>query len=930
MRSAPTALLPLAAALLTLPARAQAPGDDRDDAAGLSFAAQTYRLENGLVVTLHQDRSLPQVVVDTWYWVGSKDEAPGRTGFAHLFEHLMFMGTARVPYPQFDVLMESGGGWNNASTSEDRTDYFSVGPSAMLGTLLWLDADRLEALGANMTQAKLDSQREVVRNERRQTSENTPYGKAELLVSELMYPEGHPYHHPIIGSHADLAAATLADVVAFFDTHYTTTNASLVVAGDFEIDAAKELVARTFGQVARRPPPRHVAAPPASLPREVRRIERDAVQFPKLSLVWHSPAYMTPGDGEMDLVAALLTEGPSSRLVQRLVHRTKLAQSVEAFQASGDLGSLFQIDAIAAPGADLEELRGEIQGAIDALLADGPDAAELERVKASIEAGFLQRMESLFARADRMNAYVAHWGVADGFQRDLERWTAPTAGDVVAWGRRVLGPERLDLRVLPDGMEVPATWPPDPTGPAEPAQAASLLDAPPEVPERTPYAAPAPVELALANGARLLCYPRPGSGLFAGAVYGAGGPGVLPADEAGLAELVGEMLGSGAGGLDAAEFGAAVDALGAGIAARPGRYGFSISVRGLSSRLEATLDRFADVVLRPNLAADDFAREQALLAAAVAARADDPRQIVGVVARALAFGRTHPSGVALDGYADTVAALEHADLAPAFARLLHAGNATFAFAGDFEPGELKDALDARFGAWQAAVDGPAIPAPVTQAAPGRLVVVDRPGSPQTTIVVLRALPAPADEAERMIARCVGTVLGGSFTSRLNQNLREEHGYTYGASFRFGEEGDQHLLQASTAVHTPVTGAALTEIRRELEQLATGDVTADELGKALETVRADLVTSLETTRGAAGVLESAIADRRPADVLARDLRALDAVTLDAANTLARRGFLDWSTLQVVLVGDRAAIEPQLAEAGFGEPVAADADGTLLDG
>jgi len=916
LRLLPRAAVAASLALLTLPAHPQD---------GLSFPVETYRLENGLLVTLHQDRSLPQVVVDTWYQVGSKDEAPGRTGFAHLFEHLMFMGTERVPGNSFDVLMESGGGWNNATTSSDRTNYFSVGPSSLLETLLWLDADRLEALGANMTQEKLDSQRAVVRNERRQTSENTPYGKADLLIPQLMYPPTHPYHHPVIGSHEDLEAATVEDVVAFFDTYYTTTNASLVVAGDFERDAAKAMIERTFGRVERRPPPRHTSAPLASLPREIRRVEHDAVQFPKLILVWHSPAWMEPGDGEMDLLAALLSEGPSSRLVKRLVLDARLAQSVAAYQASSELGSTFAIEVIAAEGADLEAIKAEILSAVDALLADGPTADELARVKASTEAGFLQRMESLFARADRMNMYLRQYGEADAFQRDLERWTAPTAADVARWGRRVLGPEHLDLRVLPDGMDAPAEWPNDA---ASEQAGAGLAAAPPAPSAGAGYVAPAPVELELENGARLVCYPRPGSGLFAGSVFGDGGPGALPAEKAGLAELVGRMLGSGAGGLDASEFGAAVDALGAGIGARPGRYGFSVSVRGLSSKLGATLDRFADVVLRPNLDQADFEREKALLASAVAARADDPRQTVGVVGRALAFGRSHPSGVALDGYADTVAAIEYADLAPALGTLINAGNATFVFAGDFEPAELKDALDARFGAWQAAVDVPQPAAPITTAPPGRIVVVDRPDAAQTSILLLRPLPTLEGELARMTARCVATAFGGSFTSRLNQNLREKNGYTYGAGFRVTTEREQFVAQAWASVFTPVTGAALVEFQREFDLLAASGITPEELEKARETVRADLVTTLETTRGAAGSLEQDVADHRPIDALRRDLAVLDQVTLDRANAFATGGAFAWSSLQIVLVGDRAAIEAQLAEAGFDPPLAADADGELI--
>jgi zinc protease len=894
---------------------------------GLSYPAETYRLENGLLVTLHPDHSLPQVVIDTWYWVGSKDEAPGRTGFAHLFEHLMFMGTQRVPGNAFDVLMESGGGSNNASTSEDRTNYYSEGPSGLLGTLLWLDADRLEALGANMTEEKLDSQREVVRNERRQTSENTPYGKAELLLPELLYPESHPYHHSVIGSHEDLEAATLADVVAFFDTHYTTTNASLVVAGDFEPAEAKRLIQSTFGQVARRPPPAHRSAPPVSLAHEVREVAFDRVQFPKLMLAWHSPAYFAPGDGELDLFGAVLSEGPSSRLVQKLVHEEKLAQEVRAYQASAELGSTFNIEALAAPGVDLELLKTRILAVLAEVVAQGPSAEELARVKAAAEASFLQGMESLFARADRMNTYVRHYGVADGFQRDLDRWKQASPADVQAWSRRVLVPEHVDLRILPEGAPVPEAW----RAPAAPVAAGpSLLDQRPAAGSRSSFDAPRTVELALKNGIKVLCLPRPGTGLFAGAVYGESGPGVLPSDKAGLAVLAASMLGSGAAGKSAAEFAGAVEALGAGIDARAGRYGFRVSVEGLSSRLAETLDRFADAVLRPNLTAADFAREKTLLAAEVAARPDDPRQVAGLVARALACGSGHPSGVALEGYGPTVAAIEHKDLAPALTALLHGGNATFVFAGDFEPAVLLEQLEARFGGWPAARDAGGAPAaPVSAPPPGRLVLVDRPAAAQTMIYLMRPMPPPKDDVARAVEACVETLFGRSFTSRLNQNLRELHNYTYGAGCRLSEEGDQHLLLANAAVHTPVTGAALLEFRREFDALATGNVTAEELSKARETVRAGLVASLETTGGTSQELLAAHANHRPADAVARDLAALEKVDLPAVNAFVRQGFFAWKDLQVVLVGDRALILPQLEAAGFGAPLAADADGRLAN-
>jgi predicted Zn-dependent peptidase len=257
---------------------------------------EKYQLPNGMTVILHEDHSLPITCINTWYYVGSKDEAPGRSGFAHLFEHLMFMGTRRVPTGAFDQLMETEGGSNNASTSEDRTNYYSIGPSSLLPTLLWLDADRLEDLGKEMTKDKLDKQREVVRNERRQTSEMRPYGKSELKISELMYPPEHPYHHTVIGSHEDLEAATVRDVKDFFAAYYVPNNASLVVAGDFDSSQIKPLIAKLFGTLPRSGTPAHSKAEPASLS-EVRRVTyTDTVQFPRTTIVYHSPAQFAPGD----------------------------------------------------------------------------------------------------------------------------------------------------------------------------------------------------------------------------------------------------------------------------------------------------------------------------------------------------------------------------------------------------------------------------------------------------------------------------------------------------------------------------------------------------------------------------------------------------------------------------------------------------------
>ena len=302
----------------------------------------------------------------------------------------MFMGTKRVPGNQFDMIMEGGGGANNASTSEDRTNYFSWGPSSQLPTLMWLDADRLEGLGKAMTQEKLDKQRSIVRNERRQYVENRPYGKAGLIIPDALYPEGHPYHHSVIGSHEDLEAATLKDVKDFFATYYVPGNASLVVAGDFDREQVKKLIADTFGVVAAQPLPQHLTAEPVTLEREVRRMATDKVRFPRLYLVWHSPRAYDTGDAELDLVAPILSDGRSGRLFKRLVLDEHLAQDVVVYQSSRELISEFHIEATAAEGSDLERIKRVVLEELERFKKDGPTEAELARVKAAAEADFLR------------------------------------------------------------------------------------------------------------------------------------------------------------------------------------------------------------------------------------------------------------------------------------------------------------------------------------------------------------------------------------------------------------------------------------------------------------------------------------------------------------------------------------------------------------
>ncbi len=419
------------------------------------------KLKNELTVIVHEDHTLPQVAVNLVYRVGSRDEEARRTGFAHLFEHLMFMGTTRVPPKMFDAWMEAGGGSNNAWTSEDLTDYHELGPTNSLPLLLWLEADRLATLGRDMDKTKLDLQRDVVRNERRQTSENTPYGKVELRLPELLYPDSHPYHHPVIGSHADLEAATVDDVRHFFEKYYVPANASLVIAGDVTAAQARELSERYFGAIpaGMRPTRREPFAPPP-LGKQVRETMEDRVELTKIILSYHSPARFAAGDADLDLLSSVLTRGKSSRLYKALVYDQPLAQSVEAAQSSGDLSSTFRVEMIVRDGVDADKAEKALDAAIDALLTKGIDEEELRRARSGFEYGFVDQLQSVAARARLLNMYEVAVGDPGFLEKDLARYRAATTTTVHDWAKKVLRVnERVVMRVVPkkgDAAAAPA------------------------------------------------------------------------------------------------------------------------------------------------------------------------------------------------------------------------------------------------------------------------------------------------------------------------------------------------------------------------------------------------------------------------------------------------------------------------------------------
>jgi predicted Zn-dependent peptidase len=874
---------------------------------------EKYTLHNGMTVILHEDHTLPVATVNIWYRVGAKNEPKGRSGFAHLFEHLMFMGTKRVPGNDFDVLMETGGGANNASTSLDRTNYFSWGPSSLLPTLLWLDADRLEDMGREMTSEKVDKQRDVVRNERRQTTENAPYGKADDEQYQLMYPESHPYHNGVIGTHEDLEAANAQNVKDFFATFYTPGNASLVVAGDFDSGVIKPLIQALFADLPRGNTPKDRAAPMVTLDHVIRSTVLDKVQLPRISFVYHSPAAYKEGDAEMTLAGQILAGGPSSRLYRRLVLGDQLAVDVSAFQDANLLGSLFRVDVMAKPGSDLARIELIVDEELSRFAKDGPTPDELAERKAAIEFRTLSSLQSVQARADRLNEYEFYFGNPDSLQRDLDRTRKATPESVTAWATRVITPTaRLIQIVLPESGD----------------RAESARDSRPSDFKPAEFTPPAPTKFTLSNGLNVELWQRPGLPLVWASMAFHNGTLLDPPDLAGRASIVAEMLGEGtmseATG-DGPKFAAAMQRLGASFDASVTKESMIVSVSGLTSTFEQAADLWADAIVHPKFAAADFERVAKLRVEDLKQADQEPTQVAVKVGAKLLFGDSAAMGTPADGTVASIGTLSHADLAAVHRALVRPKLATLFVAGDLSPEKARGILEKAFAGWK---DAPTQGAPTAAAetpkdGPMRVVIVNRPGAPQTMVRFLAPSVAAGDPS-RVSLRLIGTILGGSFTSRLNQNLREQHGYTYGARCSFTHTATTGWFGAGAAVQSEVTGKALQEFLNEFNAIRSNTITAAELTKARETLRTEAARQFSTLGGFVSTAQSLLEDALPWDSIAHDMDAIEKVSVDQLNELASKALLlDKGVL--VLVGDKTLIEEQIKDLGLPAPTEVDVEG-----
>jgi zinc protease len=914
------------------------------------IAFEQFRLPNGLDVVLHADHRVPLVHVEVWYKVGSKDEVAGKTGFAHLFEHMMFQGTKHIPEDAyFKYLSQAGASARNGSTSTDRTNYFETLPASQLELGLWLESSRMGfLLDRPSFKESFANQRDVVKNERRQRVENAPLGAVSRLELETLFPAGHPYRHEVIGSMEDLDAASEADLKDFYNRYYAPGNAVLLIAGDIDTAITKGLIEKYFGPIAAGPAIQRVPVPAIPSPPAERRLAMEAnINLPRGQMVWNTVPVFAPGDAEMDILANVLGEGRSSRLYQRLVHELKIAQSVSANHGSRMHGGSFEIDYSAMQGHTLAEIEKVIDDELDKLRAQPPTPEEIERARNQVKTDLLKGMEPLSGLATRLLYYDVFAGEPGYLRRDLERYDAATPEILGTWVKKIL---TKHARVV-------VTVEPNPKAPImgrlikAPAPAASKLAAVdggvaqkaptgkiasrtspdaafraslPAPGVKVPFKVPPVKRLRLKNGLSVILAESHKLPLVSVDLILKTGGSANAKDKAGLANLTANMLDEGTKKRTAPQIASEVAQLGASLTTHATWDATAVSLSVLADNLERALPVWADVLLNPAFAQDDFDRVTDNLSSSLAQRKDYPPVVAGQVYSRALWGESHPFGWPDTGTQASIKKLGPADVKHFYDTFYVPNNAVLVVAGDITEKQVHAKLEPLLAAWKAKKVPPLRLPKVEAADKPRIVLVDKPGAPQSSIRI--GLPGiERKNPDYYRALVTNMILGGGF-KRLAMNLRETKGWTYGVGSQFDARRSIGPWTVSGEFVAAHTADAVEEIVKEIEKLRTEDVTDKELAET----RDEIIGAFPARFATAGQLASqmtalAVYDLPPTE-LDGFVAKIAAVNKEQVRQTARKYFRP-DNLLIVVVGDRASNEAALRK--IAEVERRDLDGNLIE-
>lgn len=885
------------------------------------IAFDRFVLDNGLTVVVHTDRKAPIVAVNLWYHVGSKDEPTGQTGFAHLFEHLMFNGSEHHPGEYFGPFEAVGATDMNGTTSLDRTNYFQTVPTTALEMALWMESDRMGHLLPAIDQAKLDEQRGVVKNEKRE-GDNRPYGQIWSRLLAASFPQGHPYHHDTIGSMADLDAATVADVGEWFESWYGAANATLVLAGDIDAATARPLVERHFGWIAAGPPRQRRERWIAARSDSTREILQDRVPQVRWLRSWNVPPPSDADAEALDLAADVLGGGKTSQLYQRLVYRDQLVDRVAVSHSGFELAGLFTISVDIKAGVDPARVEAIVVEELQRFLDNGPPTDALERAKVGMRSAFVRGVERIGGfggKADVLAAGQVYQRDPGALRASLLRTLQIDADTVRAAARRWLGAGDHTLIVAPYQARASAL-----ADPVDRSSGAPAVEVFPDV------SFPAIETARLSNGVEVYFARRTAvpvihlSALFDGGSAADADLG-LPL---GTASFSMAMLDEGAGKRDALEIAAELERLGASLGSSASLDHASVSLSALSDRFDAGLALFADVIRRPSFSTEEIERLRSRWIASIAQEQAQPTGLALRLLPPLLYGDGHPYAIPLtgSGQVESILSLQRSDLQAWHQAQLRPGGMRLLLVGDGELGQLLPKLEAAFGDWVATSDRPepvSLAAATTRSA-GRLHLIDRPGAPQSLLLAGRLLPATGSADETAIDAAV-KVLGGMFSARLNMNLREDKHWAYGAYAFASDALGPRPLMLYAQVETPRSGDSLVEMQRELIQIVGEQPpTEAELAKIVANEVRSLPGSFETAGAVSGALQGMLRYDRPLDWVANTTQRLEALTLPEVSAAADR-YMQPEDFIWLVVGDRSQIEGQLRELGWGEVVVLDEEG-----
>jgi zinc protease len=891
---------------------------------------EKYTLRNGLEIILRRDARLPIAAVNLWYHVGPANESAGRTGFAHLFEHMMFQASGHVPDDQyFPILEGAGASFINGTTDFDRTNYMEDVPSNELEKALWLESDRMGFLLDRLDQTMLSNQQDVVRNERRQSLENAPYGLVEEAMYHQLFPKGHPYHAQVIGSHADIQAARLEDVRDFFTRYYCPNNASLAIVGDIDIPRTRALVEKYFAGIPAGEPVPAASAPAPSLAADGRAVVTDRVELPRVYMAWLTAPIFKPGDAEAVVTARILGEGKTSRLYKSLVYERKIAQTVAAQQQSLALGSIFQVTVTAKPSHAAEELEKGIDAELAKLAAAGPTGEELAAAKNGISSEIITSLEHLGGFdgvANRFNLYNQYLRDPGYLEQDLARFAAVSVEDVRRFAAEQL---KAAHRVVVYGVPGEKRIAPEPPTPPAPRRPAARVESKepwrihvPDAAPASPAALPSAKRFQLANGLPVFLVESHALPIVAAELVVRSGSGADPADRPGLAGFALSMLDEGAGKRDALGLARDLEAIGARLETGAITDGSMVTMRALKPQAVAAMKIMSDVVLAPTFPESEVDRVRNDRLTSIQQERDSPFRTAIRVLTGCLFGPGHPYGHVALGDEDALRSIGREELVGFYRRAFSPENAALVLAGDLTEREARQIAQLALGAWKGAAATPPRPGPGTPMRQ-RIGLVDTPGAPQTALLVGQMGVMRSDpDYERL--NVMNQVLGGLFSSRINMNLREQHGYSYGAFSYLPENRGVGPLVVGSMVRTDATGASLREILEESRGMREHEVTPNELRLARESIARSLPAMFETTESTVGTIGSLWLYDLPPDYYEGLPARLEAMT--AADVFAAtRRHLAPDSMIVIAVGDRSAIAPQLAKLGLGAISLRDFDG-----